>query len=58
MLLPSRRTRPRGQTMPDADEDDDEPAPALDLVNALCTTVAVLAACGLIWVALTWEPMR
>jgi hypothetical protein len=46
--------------MPDADDDDDddETAPALDLVNALCTTVAVLAACGLIWVALTWEPMR
>jgi len=43
--------------MPDPD-DDKEAGPALDLINALCTAVAVLAACGLVWVALTWEPMR
>jgi hypothetical protein len=43
--------------MPDAD-DDNEAAPGLDLINAVCTAVAVLAACGLVWVALTWEPMR
>jgi len=29
-----------------------------DLINALCTAVAVLSACGLVWVALTWEPLR
>jgi hypothetical protein len=29
-----------------------------DLINALCTAVAVLAACGLAWVAFTWEPPR
>jgi|SoiMetStandDraft_5_1073268.scaffolds.fasta_scaffold480782_1 hypothetical protein len=44
-------------TMPDTDENE-EAAPAFDLVNALCTAVAVLAACGLVWVALTWEPLR
>jgi hypothetical protein len=43
--------------MLDADDDKDA-APALDLINAVCTVVAVLAACGLVWVALTWEPMR
>ena len=58
MLRPSTaRAHRQSQTMPDAD-DNDEGAPALDLVNALCTAVAVLAACGLIWVAFTWEPMR
>jgi hypothetical protein len=43
--------------MPDTDENE-EAAPAFDLVNALCTAIAVLAACGLVWVTLTWEPLR
>jgi len=41
--------------------DTDDPGDARqapDLINALCTAVAVLAVCGLVWVALTWEPMR
>jgi len=29
-----------------------------DLIAALCTAVAVLAACGLLWVTLTWEPLH
>jgi hypothetical protein len=43
--------------MRDAD-DSREVRQAPDLINALCTAVAVLAVCGLVWVALTWEPMR
>jgi hypothetical protein len=43
--------------MPDADDPKDA-SPSPDLINALCTAVALLAAFGLVWVALTWEPMR
>jgi hypothetical protein len=43
--------------MPDADEPD-KATRVPDLINALCTAVAVLAACGLVWVAFTWEPLR
>jgi hypothetical protein len=43
--------------MPDADDPKDTKQ-SPDLINALCTAVALLAACGLVWVALTWEPMR
>lgn len=43
--------------MPDTDEPD-KATRMPDLINALCTLVAVLAAGGLVWVALTWEPLR
>jgi hypothetical protein len=48
---------PWAADMPNAD-DPQNATRVPDLINALCTAVAVLAACGLVWVALTWEPPR
>jgi len=40
--------------MPDGNHGKD----ASDLINGLCTAVAILSACGLVWLALTWEPLH